>query len=129
MSNKSKKRRAVALAESFQASIVSAVEVGAATSSRRSADGARWQVVRVTGTACPVMRPRPKLSSRSHVVDTSPERNLAEPRTDINEGVAHYRQVLTENSCVTQDQEEKGKLTQIAGVTPELETWLRTIGK
>ena len=129
MSNKSKKRRAVALAESFQASIVSAVEVGAATSSRRSADGARWNVVRVPGVVHPVMRPRPKMASRSHIVDTSPERNLAVPRTNINEGVAHYRQVLTENSCVTQSQDEKDQLTLIAGVTPELDAWLKTIGK
>ena len=106
MSNKSKKRRVVALAESFQASIVSAVEAGATTSSRRSADGARWQVARVTGVAFPVMRPRPKTVSRSRVVDTSPERNLALPRTNINEGRAHYRQVLTENSCVTPAEDE-----------------------
>jgi hypothetical protein len=129
MSNKSKKRRAVALAESFQASIVSAVEVGAATSTRRSADGARWQVARVTGVAFPVMRPRPKMASRSHVVDTSPERNLAAPRVNVNEGLAAYRHVLTENSAVMQSQEEKDRLTQLAGVTPELEAWLRTVGK
>ena len=129
MSNKSKKRRAVALAESFRDSIVSAVETGAGTSTRRSVDGARWNVVHVPGVTFPVMRPRPKLKSRSRVVDTSPERNLAEARTDINEGRAHYRQVLTENSCVTQAQEEKDRLTQIAGVTPELEAWLWTIGK
>jgi hypothetical protein len=75
------------------------------------------------------MRPRPKTASRSRVVDTSPERNLAAARTDINEGRAHYRQVLTENSAVMQSQEEKDRLTQIAGVTPDLNAWLLTIGK